>query len=66
LVEPATIEDFMSIVKSTTTLQVILLAGLLPASIYSQTALTWKQVKDKFVAANPAFKACGSRKFGSG
>jgi cobalt-zinc-cadmium efflux system outer membrane protein len=38
----------------------ILIAGLLPASIFAQTALTtftWQQIKDKFEAVNPTLKA---------
>ena len=35
----------------------ILIAGLLPATIFAQTAFTWQQIKDKFDAANPTLKA---------
>jgi cobalt-zinc-cadmium efflux system outer membrane protein len=38
----------------------LLIAGLLPASVFAQTALTtftWQQIKDKFEAANPTLKA---------
>jgi outer membrane protein, heavy metal efflux system len=36
----------------------ILVAALLPASVLAQTApLTWRQVKDRFTAANPTMKA---------
>ena len=35
----------------------ILVAGLLPAAAFAQTALTWQQIKDKFAAANPTLKA---------
>ena len=38
----------------------ILIAGLLPASVFAQTGLTaftWQQIKDKFEAANPTLKA---------
>ena len=39
----------------------ILLAGLLPATVFAQaaptSALTWQQIKDKFDAANPTLKA---------
>jgi cobalt-zinc-cadmium efflux system outer membrane protein len=35
----------------------ILVAGLLRAAAFGQTALTWQQIKDKFAAANPTLKA---------
>jgi cobalt-zinc-cadmium efflux system outer membrane protein len=35
----------------------ILIAGLLPAAVFAQTAFTWQQIKDKFAAANPTLKA---------
>jgi cobalt-zinc-cadmium efflux system outer membrane protein len=35
----------------------ILIAGLLPASVFAQTAFTWQQIKDKFETANPTLKA---------
>jgi cobalt-zinc-cadmium efflux system outer membrane protein len=35
----------------------IVIAGLLPASVVAQTALTWRQIKDRFEAANPTLKA---------
>jgi len=35
----------------------VLMAGILSAPAYSQTALTWQQVKEKFEAANPSLKA---------
>ncbi|MGA3098350.1 MAG: TolC family protein [Bryobacteraceae bacterium] len=35
----------------------ILIAGLLPATVFAQTALTWQQIKDKFAASNPTLKA---------
>jgi cobalt-zinc-cadmium efflux system outer membrane protein len=35
----------------------ILIAGLLPATVFAQTALTWQQIKDRFAAANPTLKA---------
>jgi outer membrane protein, heavy metal efflux system len=35
----------------------ILITGLLPASLFAQTAFTWQQIKDKFEAANPTLKA---------
>ena len=34
-----------------------LLAGLLPASAFAQTALTWQQIVQKFEATNPTMKA---------
>jgi outer membrane protein, heavy metal efflux system len=36
---------------------VLLLAGLLPETVFGQTSLTWDQVKMKFEAANPTLKA---------
>jgi cobalt-zinc-cadmium efflux system outer membrane protein len=35
----------------------LLIAGLLPATAFAQTAFTWQQIKDKFAAANPTLKA---------
>ena len=35
----------------------ILIAGLLPATVFAQTAFTWQQIKDRFAAANPTLKA---------
>src|SRR6202162_240178 len=35
----------------------ILIAGLMPAGIFGQTAFTWQQIKDRFAAANPTLKA---------
>jgi cobalt-zinc-cadmium efflux system outer membrane protein len=35
----------------------ILMMALLPAAAFAQASLTWQQVKDKFVAANPTLKA---------
>jgi cobalt-zinc-cadmium efflux system outer membrane protein len=35
----------------------ILIAGLLPATVFAQTAFTWEQIRDKFAAANPTLKA---------
>ena len=35
----------------------ILAVGFVPATVFAQTAFTWKQIKDKFEAANPALKA---------
>jgi cobalt-zinc-cadmium efflux system outer membrane protein len=35
----------------------ILVAGFLPAVALAQSPLTWKQIKDKFEAANPTLKA---------
>ena len=37
--------------------KLILIAFFLPAPLFSQTALTWQQVKDKFEASNPTLKA---------
>jgi outer membrane protein, heavy metal efflux system len=58
---------FMKIVKSVTTvagnrlcrrtLHVVLVAGLLPVTVFPQITLTWQQVKDKFTAENPTLKA---------
>ena len=36
---------------------VILVAGLLPAAAFAQTALTWEEIKAKFEAGNPNLKA---------
>jgi cobalt-zinc-cadmium efflux system outer membrane protein len=56
----------MEIVKSTTDAtsllgrrarNAILVAGLLPAATFAQTAFNWQQIKDKFAAANPTLKA---------
>jgi outer membrane protein, heavy metal efflux system len=38
-------------------LHLALIAGLLPAAVFSQTTFTWQQIKDKFVAENPTLKA---------
>jgi outer membrane protein, heavy metal efflux system len=38
-------------------LRAIVFASLLPAAALAQTALTWQEIKDKFVAANPTLKA---------
>jgi cobalt-zinc-cadmium efflux system outer membrane protein len=35
----------------------ILVAMLLPAAVFGQTAFTWQQIRDKFEAANPTLKA---------
>jgi cobalt-zinc-cadmium efflux system outer membrane protein len=35
----------------------ILIAALLPATDFAQTALTWQQIKDKFEEGNPTLKA---------
>jgi cobalt-zinc-cadmium efflux system outer membrane protein len=35
----------------------IVIAGLLPATGFAQTAFTWQQIKDKFAAGNPTLKA---------
>jgi cobalt-zinc-cadmium efflux system outer membrane protein len=35
----------------------ILLAGLLPTTVSAQTPFTWRQIKEKFEAANPSLKA---------
>ena len=35
----------------------ILVAGLLPAAAFSQTAYSWQQIKDKFASTNPTLKA---------
>jgi cobalt-zinc-cadmium efflux system outer membrane protein len=35
----------------------LLIAGLLPAAAFAQTAFNWQQIKDKFVAGNPTLKA---------
>jgi len=35
----------------------ILIVGLLPTTVFGQTAYTWQQLKDKFEAANPTLKA---------
>ena len=35
----------------------ILVAGILPAAAYAQTALTWQQIKQNFEATNPTLKA---------
>jgi cobalt-zinc-cadmium efflux system outer membrane protein len=35
----------------------LLIAGLLPATAFAQTAFTWQQIKDKFAVANPTLKA---------
>ena len=35
----------------------ILVAALLPAAVFSQTAYSWQQIKDKFAATNPTLKA---------
>lgn len=35
----------------------LLIAGLLPASVFAQTVFTWQQIKEKFEAANPTLKA---------
>jgi outer membrane protein, heavy metal efflux system len=36
---------------------IVLMAGLLPSGAFSQTALTWQQIVQKFEAVNPAIKA---------
>jgi cobalt-zinc-cadmium efflux system outer membrane protein len=36
---------------------ILLIAGLLPASAFAQTALTWQQIVQKFEATNPTMKA---------
>lgn len=38
-------------------LHLALITGLAPSAIFSQTAFTWQQIKDKFVAVNPTLKA---------
>jgi cobalt-zinc-cadmium efflux system outer membrane protein len=38
-------------------LAIVLLAALFPAAAKGQTALTWEQIKEKFVATNPTLKA---------
>jgi cobalt-zinc-cadmium efflux system outer membrane protein len=52
---------FMKIVNSrprmTRLCNAILIAGLMPGSIFGQTAFTWQQIKDRFAAANPTLKA---------
>ena len=35
----------------------ILIAGLMPAGIFGQTAFSWQQIKDRFAARNPTLKA---------
>jgi cobalt-zinc-cadmium efflux system outer membrane protein len=35
----------------------VLLAGMLPATALAQSVLTWQQVKDKFIQANPTLQA---------
>jgi cobalt-zinc-cadmium efflux system outer membrane protein len=35
----------------------ILIAGLLPATVFAQTTFTWQQIKDRFAASNPTLKA---------
>ncbi len=35
----------------------LLIAGLLPATVFAQTAFTWQQIKDRFAASNPTLKA---------
>jgi outer membrane protein, heavy metal efflux system len=35
----------------------ILIAALLPAAAFAQTALTWQQIKEKFETTNPTLKA---------
>jgi cobalt-zinc-cadmium efflux system outer membrane protein len=47
----------MKIAASNTTCRAILVAGLLPAANFAQTAYSWQQIKDKFEAANPTLKA---------
>src|ERR1019366_3902487 len=36
---------------------VVLVAGLLPAGAFAQTAFTWQQLMQKFEATNPTMKA---------
>jgi cobalt-zinc-cadmium efflux system outer membrane protein len=36
---------------------VVLVAALLPAAGFAQTALTWQQIQERFVAGNPTLKA---------
>jgi len=47
----------MKLATSSTGWLGILIAGLLPATVFAQTTFTWQQVKDKFGAANPTLKA---------
>jgi cobalt-zinc-cadmium efflux system outer membrane protein len=47
----------MRIVTSNTMWHGILIAALLPATDFAQTALTWQQIKDKFEEGNPTLKA---------
>jgi cobalt-zinc-cadmium efflux system outer membrane protein len=35
----------------------VFVAGLLPATVFAQSAFTWQQIKDRFEAANPTLKA---------
>jgi cobalt-zinc-cadmium efflux system outer membrane protein len=35
----------------------IFIAGLMPGSIFGQTAFSWQEIKDRFTAANPTLKA---------
>ncbi len=37
--------------------RIVCIAGLFSAITFGQTALTWEQIKEKFVAANPTLKA---------
>ncbi|MBV9746204.1 MAG: TolC family protein [Acidobacteriia bacterium] len=38
-------------------LRLAVCAGLVPAALFSQTPLTWEQIKAKFIAENPTLKA---------
>lgn len=43
--------------KTTRLCSAILIAGLMPGSIFGQTAFSWQQIKDRFATANPTLKA---------
>src|SRR5580693_3120912 len=43
--------------RTTRLCSAFLIAGLMPGSIFGQTAFTWQQIKDRFAIANPTLKA---------